>query len=685
MAPRVENQNQCKLYDPLKPFELFPQPQQQPPVIPQKPQIPADKPLSYGVYGDQQRDRLERLLGAGAAYSSNNLYGFRGKAFQDASLAYHRVMQEGLKNFSANPDLAQLTRQARAEYENVLKSRGISPQEAPNFSIVNQLNMLDAESSRTGGFYTLDSKTMQTLVASEQNPKVFVRMLWTGERNAKSNFRLAIDNPDAHLAFFDPVSRQGKTIAWSTTPEDLMGSRLDYQEVMRRIGWTEPQIAGADPAQYKLVVFTEEAAVNLRLPTNENIITTARTDDQNFKPFPKTDNDFWQKVLQFDYESSLQDAQRLGFDRDNYKTYTKTLPPDQASIANARYQMEYSMGVNPLFSGDALTKRPDLINNRVGGREFITDNLTDGASLFEMSKKGQIAFVDLQDHNVTAKTPIALTETPITAPTFTSRQMLISETRTGGIMGGAFSAATSLYQIFGEGQEMDAATFAGYTALGTGVGSFSAAGEQIIGNRIASSLSRSNLMDRGLSSLYNNGAARTFISRFGGTEASSITSATFKSTARTIAGRIGGAGIVGGIVNGAFSAYDQIGAYNRGEVTASQAIGTVTGEAAVGVGAGLAGAAAGAAIGSIIPGAGTIVGGVIGFGVGMVAGYLADKGLRGLGVNTMIADGVTSLIDGGAEVVNTVSNAVNDAGEAIGNFADDVGGAISGGLRSIFG
>lgn len=674
MAPKVERANEFKFFDPLKPIEILPE---KPPVLPQ-PELPADQQVIFALYGGQQRDRLERLFGSGTAFTSNYIFGYRGKAFQDASRAYHRVMENGLKNFDDAPDLDKLTRQAISEYEKVLQSRGISPQEAPSYSLVNQLNMLDAESRRSGNLFTLESGAMKNLAASDQTPKVFVRMLWAGERNEDSNFRLAIDDPNAHLAFFDPKSKQGKTIAWSTTPEDLIGSRLDYREVMRRIGWTEQQIAEADPKQFKLVVFTEEAAVNLRKPTNENIITTARTDGQNFKDFSTNNDDFWRKVVAFDYEASLNEARKLNYERKNYLDYTQTLSAEQGEIARARYQMEYSMGVNPLFSGDGITKRPDVINNRVGGREFITDNLIDGTSLFEMSQRGQIAFVDLQDQGVTAKTPVMPSDVPVNVPAFSTRQMFVSETRIGGLTGATFSTATSLYQIFGEGKEMDAKTFVGYTALGTGVGSFSAAGEQFIGNRIANSLSNSNLADRGLSGLYNNGAARSFVSRFAGTEASNITSATFKSTARTIAGRIGGAGVIGGIVNGGFAAYDQIGAYNRGEVTASQAIGTVTGEAAVGVGAGLAGAAAGAAIGSIIPGAGTLVGGVIGFGVGMLAGYLADKGLRGMGVNTMIAQGVTSLIDNGAEAVGTIKNAVGD-------FADDVGGAITGGLKSIFG
>jgi hypothetical protein len=133
-------------------------------------------------------------------------------------------------------------------------------------------------------------------------------------------------------------------------------------------------------------------------------------------------------------------------------------------------------------------------------------------------------------------------------------------------------------------------------------------------------------------------------------------------TARTLAGKLGGAGVAGAVINAGFAAVDQVGAFQRGEVSASQAIGTVTGEAAVGMGAGLAGAAAGAAIGSVIPIAGTAVGGVIGFAVGVGAGYLADKGLRGLGVDKAIGSAVTSVIDHG-------TNLVKDAGSAIAGAA----------------
>jgi hypothetical protein len=114
---------------------------------------------------------------------------------------------------------------------------------------------------------------------------------------------------------------------------------------------------------------------------------------------------------------------------------------------------------------------------------------------------------------------------------------------------------------------------------------------------------------------------------------------------RVVAGRLGGASVAGGLINAGFSSYEQIQAYERGEVTGAQAIGTVVSETAVGVGAGAAGAAIGATVGSIIPGAGTLVGGAIGFCVGAAAGWVADSAARGLGIDKAVAHGVTSLID----------------------------------------
>lgn len=658
---------------------------------PVKPQ-PNDRLLRNFIYGDMRRSKLESLLPAGTAGLSTGMMRYRGEAFRQASGAYRQVMNDGIK--AGNVNLTELTNKAVTAYENTLRLRGVNPSEAPSFSIVNQLNMMNGEGVRGGNLFTLDQNVMRSLVGDE-NPKVFTRMLWVGPADSKNpTGPRNIDLPDSRLAYYDASKKTGKTIAWSTTPEDLMGSRMDYQEVMRRIGWTADDIAKAKPEDFKLVVFTEESAADLRIPTNDNIIETARTDANNFKAFQGKGDDFWQKVVSYDYQGALADAKKSG--TPDFTDYANNLPPDLRDVALARQTMEKSMGVNPLFTGEGFTMRPDDINGRVGGREFITNNTVDRATLFEMAQRGQIAFVDLQDQGITPKTPVEISPNRVTAPQLTRTQMLFSETKMGGLAGAGFSAFTSSFDVYDKIKAGDytgaATTFGSSVALGGGTGAFSSAAENIIGNRITDGLANSNLAQRGLDRLYQSGAARNVVSRFAGTEASNITSSTFGSAARSLAGRVGGAGVVGGIVNGGFAAYDQYQAYQRGEVTASQAIGTVVGEAGVGFAAGAAGAAAGAAIGSIIPGAGTVVGGAIGFVAGMVVGAAVDWGARQLGVDKALGQGVTAMIDGGIELAGKAQAALTDAGESIGNAVEsvgnalnDVGNSISGGLKSVFG
>ncbi|MEW6735140.1 MAG: hypothetical protein AB1489_27865, partial [Acidobacteriota bacterium] len=225
--------------------------------------------------------------------------------------------------------------------------------------------------------------------------------------------------------------------------------------------------------------------------------------------------------------------------------------------------------------------------------------------------------------------------------------------RQGGIIGGGIGFATSTYQALQDGKltGSEIANIAGQTAIGAGSGALGGVVEQ----------TSARFIDR----VAGNSVQRATTSVAGRVVSSEVASGT-GTALRSVAGRVGGAGVAGAVINAGFATFDQIGAYQRGEVTASQAIGNVAGEATVGLGAGLAGAAAGAAIGSIIPGAGTVVGGVIGFGVGVVAGYLADKGLRGLGVDKMIAKGVTAAIDKGTEIAKGIANtasAVVDAGK----------------------
>jgi hypothetical protein len=62
----------------------------------------------------------------------------------------------------------------------------------------------------------------------------------------------------------------------------------------------------------------------------------------------------------------------------------------------------------------------------------------------------------------------------------------------------------------------------------------------------------------------------------------------------------------------------------------------------------------------------------------VAAGYLADKGLRGLGVDKAIASGVTTAIDKGAELAAAGKKAVEEIGRsAVGAASNAVGGAVT--------
>ena len=141
-----------------------------------------------------------------------------------------------------------------------------------------------------------------------------------------------------------------------------------------------------------------------------------------------------------------------------------------------------------------------------------------------------------------------------------------------------------------------------------------------------------------------------------------VTGGAAKMARWAIGSEAAGAGIAGAVVNMGFATYNE---FQDGDLqnpaTRSKAIGTIAGQGAVGLGAGLAGMAAGAAVGSIIPGAGTIVGGLIGFGVGMAASCLADQGLRAAGVDKDVASGVTTCIDVSAGAVNKVGHSASQA------------------------
>ncbi|MBS1797608.1 MAG: hypothetical protein JSS81_27540 [Acidobacteria bacterium] len=157
---------------------------------------------------------------------------------------------------------------------------------------------------------------------------------------------------------------------------------------------------------------------------------------------------------------------------------------------------------------------------------------------------------------------------------------------------------------------------------------------------------------------------------------------------RAAASQVKGAAVAGAVINTGFAVYEQWDNLQN-DATRSQAVGTIAGEAVVGAASGAAGAyagaMAGAAIGSIVPGVGTVIGGVVGFAVGAAAGYLADQGLRGLGVDKLVAGGVTAAYDGISNAASTVAQGVTAAADTLADGAKSLFNGAVNSLGSIFG
>lgn len=670
MPPKIENNELNR----IKPFELPPKkdapvkPNEQNNVIPNT--SGETRRWESNIFGAQQKDRLERLYGAGTAGIGTFNDIRLARATSNANKAYADTYAKewnALKNpaLSANPpkNMIEVSQRAENAYRTSLANQGFTPSDVRGASVIKTADFLRSQANIGGDLTTLSPAQIQQRIAGNYETNYFVRIL-------DSN----------HLGKGDSrLSRQESPHTWVATPEEIAGAKLDTFETMKRvgysddyIGWIKGEVAAGRKNLSDFTLFITEAnGTTGKTQPSWNALTDRAKNHPGFTDYQSKPNSFWNDVQNLDFQTELP---KFNADR---KGYLSSLTPAQQDVFNARQRMNQLLGVNEFFTNDGRTARTDGQNKTYGVREFLIDNT-------ELGNIQRNTFVELQN---TGKTNLQTVERP---PVIAENPLRLgSEMRNGALIGGATSAVTSLPQVFDQIQSGDytgaAQTFGTNTALGTSVGAFSAGGERIIGRGFENALGNSRFANSLIDRTFTNGGARNVVSRLAQTEISNLSSTTFNSTVRQVAGRVGGAGVIGGVVNGAFSAYDQIGAYNRGEVTASQAIGTVTGEAAVGVGAGMAGAAAGAAIGSIIPGAGTVVGGIIGFGVGMAAGYLADKGLRGLGVNTMIANGVTATIDAASSAASAVSNTVS---EVAGNLADGAKNMLSGAasrLSSIFG
>ncbi len=161
-----------------------------------------------------------------------------------------------------------------------------------------------------------------------------------------------------------------------------------------------------------------------------------------------------------------------------------------------------------------------------------------------------------------------------------------------------------------------------------------------------------------------------------------------------------GGAIVDAVTSGVFSTFENGEAYRDGKVTAGQATANVAVDTGVGVTSGLAGMAAGAAIGSIIPGAGTVVGGLIGFGAGMVGSWLARSALDGSGFTNWAKEGLGGVLNNfnqplgkawdwtseqTAAISDTTSKAWNATADGVSNAASAVAGGVSDAASTVAG
>jgi RES domain-containing protein len=124
-------------------------------------------------------------------------------------------------------------------------------------------------------------------------------------------------------------------------------------------------------------------------------------------------------------------------------------------------------------------------------------------------------------------------------------------------------------------------------------------------------------------------------------------------------------GVVGGLLEGGMSAWDNANAYRDGKVSGAQATANVAVDAGIGVGAGMAGAAMGAAIGSIIPGAGTAVGAGLGFLGGMAGSWLAHTLADKTGFAATAKEKLGSGIQWAADGVGKAGGAVVDGAKGL--------------------
>lgn len=618
----------------------------------------------------QNRDRIERLYGAGGA-SVSTMNDIRLiTATTKADKAHQQTYQKELAAFEAYKkggatdsdytgakSYIEVTQRADNAYRAELQKAGFGSADVHGNSNVKALDFINAEANRPGNLSILSGDKVRLRVQNGEKPTYVARLV----QNKYT------DSGDAKLS--------NKSTAWVATADEIAGAKGDLFETMKRIGYKDSYVDEVRQniqdskdgihkpgdkkytrvEDYSLAIVETDATKGQTKPLWDTIISKAKIDDK-FAKYNFDKPGFIENVQNFEYDGKNYDNHREIMDANGIRSareYSTDFPPREKEAFRARFDIEDKFGANSLYTGDGTTLRNDGQNRGVGGQELFIDSVP-------LREQQRTSFMPMRDTGLSAgSTPLEvrsqignIVDVPRTAT-------IGSEIKGGSLAGAGLSTVFSLPQVYDQARQGDYLG-AGQTLItnaGTGalVGGASSAGERLIGNGIEQGLSRSGTR------VITSGVARQVVSR------------------------VAGSSIIGGAVNGVFSSYDQIGAFQRGEVTGSQAIGTVVGEVGVGLAAGATGAAAGAAIGSIVPIAGTAVGAVVGFAVGVGVGMLTDAALRYGGVDKMIAHGVTSAIDATTEFAGNVSDAVGGAvSDAAEGVKDLAGGAVNK-LSSVFG
>jgi hypothetical protein len=414
------------------------------------------------LLGTQQRDRLERLYGAGAAGISSMRDLALERSTNRANRAYFETYQRELENLrdpsrTTDPPSNIIDVAARAEnaYRATLANDGFTPADVRGQSAIKAADYLRSQSRIPSDFTTLAPDQIRNRINSNTNADYFVRIL-DGRY---------LGSPDSRQS--QPKSPH----TWVATPEEISGARLDVYETMRRVGYSDNYIAqiqndvaaGRRNLSDFTLVLSEAHGTTGQTQPDWNVLTDRAKTHPDFSAYSSRPDSFWRDVQSLDYSTAMK---RAATD----PSYLPSLTSNERAVYDARQLMDRTLGVNEFFTNDGRTARTDGRNGTYGVREFLLDNNmlrdTQRHTFLPLSETGTTNLRSVDRAPTIANTPLRLG----------------SETRTGALAGGVLSAATSLPQVFDQARRGDylgaVTTFGTSTAFGATVGGASAAGER---------------------------------------------------------------------------------------------------------------------------------------------------------------------------------------------------------------